>query len=679
MKNRPRHSGKPRKLGDYLLESDLITAEQLQQALESQTSSDKKLGDIIVDMGFLTLGEMSMVLSRQMKDGYFPAKSRFGDLLVESGIITEEQLEEALRLQEGKPGQKDKPEKIGKILETLAYVRKDEITEAISRKLNIPIISCAEHRISDALLKLIPQDVALKQLVLPLEKVGGLLVLAMSNPLDYQAIDDLKFRTGMKILPVIAYEWAILKAIENNYRKDEDDEIIHILDGNIAAVREVIFDEDNSIAVDDELTIESMYTKSKYGPIVNLVAMLVARAGTLRASDLHIEPGEKFVQVRFRIDGEMRNMFKFQKEFHPAVVSRIKIMSGLDIANRRTPQDGSAHVSFKGRGIDLRISTLPSIFGEQIVIRLLDQETGMISMDELGMPSTICEALARTLAAPQGMLMVTGPTGSGKSTTLYASIRQINSGSKKIITIEDPVEYTLKGITQMQVNEKMGRTFSNILRSVLRHDPDVIMVGEIRDMETAEIAMKAALTGHLVLSTLHTNSTISTITRLVDMGVPRYLLASSISGILAQRLVRRICPHCKILDAVPADKIEVLKSLGLPVIEKHYYGTGCRECSDTGYSGRIAVYEYLGLTRELKKILAQTMDETVLKAAALKEGFTFLIDDVWDKVTRGVTTLDEVFSKIPVEHTSPSLQDNSELMTEDDYIRGNTGSGFTFN
>jgi type II secretory ATPase GspE/PulE/Tfp pilus assembly ATPase PilB-like protein len=377
--------------------------------------------------------------------------------------------------------------------------------------------------------------------------------------------------------------------------------------------------------------------------------MIIAEAVKAKTSDIHIEPQERYVKVRFRIDGELRNIFKYDKNIHESVVSRIKIISSLDITNRRLPQDGSAHASFHGKEIDLRISTIPSLYGEKIVIRLLDQSVGLIPLEDLAMPEYIKNSIIEIFKRPQGMLIVTGPTGSGKTTTLYACLNQLRSDSKNIVTIEDPVEYKLDGITQIPVNESIGRTFASVLRSILRQDPDVIKVGEIRDAETAEIAIKASLTGHLVLTTLHTNSTIATITRLINIGIQPYLISSAVSAILAQRLVRRICIHCRTESEITEDILSFIESHNLPAIKKHYHGTGCQKCSNTGYSGRIAVYEYLLISPALRKLLAHDTGESSLLIAAKKEGFASLFEDAWNKVKDGITTVEEVIAKVPVD------------------------------
>ncbi|MBF0329093.1 MAG: Flp pilus assembly complex ATPase component TadA [Nitrospirae bacterium] len=639
----------PKKLGDYLMDSKMVTKEQLDKALDIQKTSKKKLGDTLVDLGYLTVSQMSSLLTQQIKSKTGIQRKRLGDILIDAKIITEEQLTQALQTQKEKKG------KIGQILIDLGFVTKDQIAEGISEKLKIPIISCAEYDILGELQVLVSKETAEKNMLIPLEKKGNTLIIAMADPLDYQAIDELSFKTGLKITPLISYDWAILKAIEKNYvaaaETSVEDNIFAQLGDDINADKEVEFVEQQE---EDEgnMNIDMLYSKSNFPPIVKLVAMLVAEGSKSRASDIHIEPRDKYVQIRFRVDGELQNVFKYQKDVHPSVVSRIKIISKLDITNRRVPQDGSTHVSFNNKEIDLRVATAPTVYGEQIVIRILDHSAGIITIDALGMPENIKTKLVEVFKRPQGMLLVTGPTGSGKTTTLYSSLNELRSDARKVVTIEDPAEYKLEGITQQQVNDAVGRTFASILKSILRQDPDVIMLGEIRDLETAETAMKAALTGHFVLSTLHTNNTIATVTRLIEMGIPSYIVSSALSGVVAQRLVRRICTSCKIEMDVPPETAATMKSLGLNPPQKFWKGSGCAKCGHSGYSGRIAVYEFLSMTAEFKRILATGATESELFIQAKKDGVSFLFEDAFNKVKDGISTFEEILAKIPMEHLS---------------------------
>ncbi len=379
-------------------------------------------------------------------------------------------------------------------------------------------------------------------------------------------------------------------------------------------------------------------------PIIKFVTMVLVDAAKSRVSDVHFEPGEKDVKVRFRIDGELKVMIRYPVQLHSSVVSRIKIISNLDITNRRLPQDGRTLLRIEKQSIDIRISTLPSVFGEKIVLRLLDHSSGLMPLAKLGVREDILDAILNMISLPQGMILVTGPTGSGKTTTLYSILSHLRSETKNIITIEDPVEYQIGGITQVGINDAIGLSYSSILRSVLRQDPDIIMVGEIRDLDTAEIAIRAALTGHLVLSTLHTNDTVATVTRLVDIGVEPYLIASAITGIISQRLVRKICPKC----GVSLNVAEEIKKPGFPPIKKARRGKGCRNCKHTGYLGRVGVYEILLLNQEIRRLIAKEADESAIREASLRAGMITLFADAWDKVGQGITTVDEVSRKIPL-------------------------------
>lgn len=552
-----------------------------------------------------------------------------GEMLVELGLISNEQLRHALSIQ------KTGKQKIEKILIELGLVTKEQITESISKKLNIPIVFCEDYKISDESKKLIPKDVAKKELILPIEKKNNTLILAMADPLDFRTIDYIAFTTKLKVSPVISYEQSIIKAIEQNYGDSAD----------IPADKEVRFMEEK---IDSD--IDALYTTTKAPLIINFVETVIADALKARASDIHIEPRDKYSQIRFRIDGGLHNIRTYDKNIHDSVVSRIKIIAGLDITSRRLPQDGSTHISFRDKEVDLRISTVPTIYGEKVVVRLLDQSIGVIPLSDLAMPDSIRISVVEIFKRPQGMLIVTGPTGSGKTTTLYACLSQLRSETKNIVTIEDPVEYKLEGITQIQINEMIGRTFATVLRAVLRQDPDIIKIGEIRDLETAEIAIRASLTGHLVLTTLHTNNTVATITRLMDIGIPTYLINSAISGVLAQRLVRRLCDSCKVESKIQDDLSSIIDQYRLPKLTSHYISAGCPKCFNTGYVGRIAVYEYLPMSQPFKRLISKNVSEEELLIAAKNDGVNFLFDDAWNKVKAGITTAEEVVTKVPLDY-----------------------------
>lgn len=568
-------------------------------------------------------------------------KSKIGELLIEAGLVTSEQIENALKIQ------KNKNKRLGKLLIELGYVDENHVAEALSKKFSFPIVDCSSYTITEQLLSIIPKETAEKKIVMPLELKDKKLLLAVADPLDWETRDEIAFNTGLNISVAVSTETSIINAIETYYSSTE--KIWNVLKEIPAYEGVEIIQE----VKEEEISIPSMYKLSEEPPIVKLVTMLLANAATIGASDIHIEPGEKSVQIRYRIDGVLKAAVKYPKHIHDSVVSRVKIISNLDITNRRLPQDGRSKLRFENRDIDLRVSTMPSFYGENIVLRLLDSATGLIPLGKLGIPEQILKPLIDVFSQPQGMLLVTGPTGCGKTTTLYAILRQLIEEESHIVTIEDPIEYQLAGITQVGVNEPFGLSFPNVLRSTLRQDPDIIMVGEVRDFETAKIVVRDALTGHLVLSTLHTNDTVATVTRLLDIGLDPYLISSSVSGILAQRLLRRICPDCKVEADPPAD----LTSWELPPIETFYKGTGCKKCMHTGYKGRIGVYEFLLMNTNLRKLIGRRGTAEELWDAAREDGMTTLFEDAISKVKEGIATFDEVISNIPYAHADAKKEE----------------------
>jgi type IV pilus assembly protein PilB len=563
-------------------------------------------------------------------------KKKLGELLINADLITKEQLDNALTIQKGRN------KRIGKVLIELGYVNESQITETLSSQLSLPLIECNKHTPSKQLLSLIPREMAESKIVFPIEKQDKKILIAMADPLDWRTIDDLSFHTGLKVNIAISSEENILSAIEQYYGSSE---ISWDILKEIPTYDEVEFVKERVIEEEDqqEINCQSLYKDSEAPPIVKLVTMIIADAINSGASDIHIEPLEDSVQVRYRIDGELKGVLNFPRRISDSVISRIKIISNLDISNRRLPQDGRSALRLKDKTIDLRVSTLPSVYGETIVLRLLDPVNGLLPLSQLYIPEKIMKSLIQIISQPQGMILITGPTGSGKTTTLYSILQQVKTISKNVITIEDPVEYKLKGITQVGIKEQIGLTFASTLRSVLRQDPDIIMVGEIRDLDTAEIAARSALTGHLVLSTLHTNDTVSSVTRLVDIGLESFMVASSISGILAQRLVRKICPHCK-QETAPPDEIY---GIPLPPLKKYYRGEGCNKCLHTGYSGRVGVYELVKMTTKLKRLITTNFTEDDLWECVKESGTSTLFEDAWEKVGRGLTTADEIISKVP--------------------------------
>lgn len=563
-------------------------------------------------------------------------RKRIGEVVADAGLVTLEQLGNALSLQKGKN------KRLGKVLIEMGYVTEAQIAEVLSKQLSLQLIDCNNIIMDKELLELIPRDIAEKRMILPVEKIGSRLVIAMADPLDCEATDDIRFKTGLNISVVVATESNIANAIEENYKSPES--ALDML-AEIPAYEDVEFLK--TISVEEEnVNIQSLFKLSEAPSIIKFVTMILVDAAKSKASDIHIEPTEKHPQVRYRIDGELRKVLTFPRHMQDSVISRIKIISNLDITNRRLPQDGRTTLRFEGRNLELRVSTLPTVHGENIVIRLLDTSQGLIPLSKIGLNEKIFKQMVGILNQPQGMVLVTGPTGSGKTTTLYSMLQQLRSEQEKIITIEDPVEYKLPGIMQVGVKEAIGFNFAAALRSILRQDPDIIMVGEIRDRDTVEIAVRAALTGHFVLSSVHTNDTVSTITRLIDIGLEPFLVSSAVSGIFAQRLVRKICDKCKI----EMDFNVELENWKGPLLKKCYRGQGCKECQDTGYKGRIGVYELLVIDNKLRRLISKRATEDEIWEAAKGNGLITLFEDAWEKVKAGITTVEEVLSKVPYKH-----------------------------
>ena len=514
-----------------------------------------------------------------------------------------------------------------------------QIAETISKQLSIPIVDCSNYSPSKELLSLVPKELAESKMIFPLEQKDKNLLIAMADPLDWQATDVVSFGTGLKLSLAVAPDDNILNAIESAYSSAGF--TCDILK-ELPASDEAEFVKEEDIDKKHGVSYQALYKESEAPPIVKLVTMLIADAIGSNASDIHIEPRNRYVQVRHRIDGELKNIQSYPSQIHNSVISRIKIISNLDITNRRFPQDGRSALRLKGKTVDLRVSTLTSVYGEKIVIRLLDPSSGLVSLKNLGISDMVMAHLIDIFSKPQRMLLITGPTGSGKTTTLYSVLQQLQRETKNIITIEDPVEYKLKDITQVGINEAIGLTFAGVLRSVLRQDPDIVMVGEIRDLDTAEVAARAALTGHLVLSTLHTNDTISSLTRLIDIGLEPFLVNSAVSGVLAQRLIRKICPDCKINVPPP----EEAGAFNLPLLKDYYKGAGCGKCNHTGYRGRSGVYEFVKMDTRLRQLISRRSTEDKLWECARQSGAKTLFEDAWSKIREGITTFEEVISKI---------------------------------
>ncbi len=567
-------------------------------------------------------------------------RKKLGECLVEAGLIDNKTLDNALGIQ------KIQKKKIGQTLIDMGVADDGMIAKALASQLNIALLRLDEIQIPEKIISLVPHELAENHLIIPIKETKKGLLVAMANPLEFYALDDLRFVTQMAIDIAVAPQREILEAIERYYPKRDLERTLDSgqgIDEGIEIVQEKEPEED----VTD---IQDLLKLTERPPVVRFVNTILADAIKLKASDVHIEPQKAAVIVRYRIDGIMREIMKTDRHVHASLVSRIKIISNMDISIRRKPQDGKAQVKYGKNTFDLRVSTIPTSYGEKVTIRVLNPATAAMGLEDLGFSAKALEDFANAIRIPQGIILVTGPTGSGKSSTLYACLNRLNSPEVNIITVEDPVEFDIEGINQVQINPEAGITFSAGLRSILRQDPDIVMVGEIRDKETASIACQAAQTGHLVLSTLHTNDAPSAVTRLLDLGIEAFLISSSLVAVVGQRLVRGVCQKCKIPEPLSP---EILQRLP-PYIRREkeatfWKGAGCEACQYTGYSGRLGLFEILMLTPSLRQIIAQNVSSTILKKAAEEEGFQIMSMDGISKALQGLTTIEEVFRVAPPE------------------------------
>lgn len=563
--------------------------------------------------------------------------ARFGEMLVGAGKITEEQLNEALALQ------KEKGKRLGTCLMELGHLSESGLMEMLSQHFGVPSVDLEDTEIDPGVLKIIPADIARKYTILPVSKAGATVTLAMIDPTNVFAMDDVKFMTGYRVEPVVASESALRAAIEEHYGSTHAIELKKVMDDiteEVDADLEVLDEE-------DDLDLESLEEESETAPVVKLVNIMLTDAIKKGASDIHIEPYEKEYRVRYRIDGVLYEVMHPPLKLKEAVTSRVKILAKLDIAEKRLPQDGrikiKTRIAGKVKDLDYRVSVLPTIFGEKIVMRLLDKDNLMLDMTKLGFEAESLRTFESAILKPYGMVLVTGPTGSGKTNTLYSALQRINTPETNIMTAEDPVEFNLPGINQVQTKEQIGLNFAAALRSFLRQDPNIVLVGEIRDFETAEVAIKAALTGHLVLSTLHTNDAPSSINRLMNMGIEPFLVATSVHLIVAQRLVRRICTYCKEPADVPA---VALAELGFSESEINsmelFQGRGCDRCSQSGYKGRVALFEVMAVNDELRELVLSGASAVELRQKAIENGMIGLRESGRRKIRDGLTTPEEV-------------------------------------
>jgi general secretion pathway protein E len=565
---------------------------------------------------------MSVITTTSVRVG----RKFLGEILVETGKVSPADLERALQLQQGNR------ERLGKMMIDLGIIAERDLLAALSQQLEVPVIEAAQFpSLAPEVKSLSPRFMRAAKFF-PFDMQEGRLLIAMVDPLDFETLDSIRMATALEPVPHLALEAEVMDAIEKSYGG-----------GNDAGRLDDLFGGGTMLGEGASEDVEHLRDLALEAPVIRLVNLLIARAIESRASDIHIEPMEDELRVRYRIDGVLYPIEAPQRQMGPAIISRIKLTAKLNIAERRLPQDGRIRLKVLGKDIDLRVSTLPTLYGESVVMRILERnESKTISLTTLGFDDAGLETMRTITARPHGIFLVTGPTGSGKTTTLYAALMGINQTDKKIITLEDPVEYQMAGINQMHVNTQIGLTFASGLRTILRQDPDVIMVGEIRDLETAEIAIRAALTGHLVFSTLHTNDAPSAITRLVDMGVPPYLLSSSILAVLAQRLVRVLCNECKQREELPAS---VLPADCVPAGARSvtvYRAVGCEACRRIGFRGRMGIFEMMPVDETMQSLIARTSESNVLRDTARKRGMKTLRQDGFEKAQAGVTTLDEV-------------------------------------
>lgn len=576
---------------------------------------------------------------------------KIGELLLREKIISPDQLRKAIEEQKISGG------RLGSTMVNLGFIKEQELINFLSKQYGVPAVNLRDFDIDSRISKLVPFEVCEKYNLIPINKAGSTLIVAIADPSNIFAIDDVKFLTGYSVEVVVASEAAIKEAIEREFkRKTQKDERSEEPEPTIeeAQIEEPSLEEAVSlleevedvevVQEEEEINVNELQRATEDAPVVKLVNAILHEAIKRRASDIHVEPYEKQFRVRFRIDGVLYEIMKPPMKLKNAIVSRLKILSNLDIAERRLPQDGRIKLKISGgKEMDFRVNTLPTLFGEKVCLRLLDKSNLQLDMTKLGFDEDQLKLFKEAIYRPYGMVLVTGPTGSGKTTTLYSALSELNKITENISTAEDPVEYNLMGINQVQMNEAIGLNFANVLRAFLRQDPDIIMVGEIRDFETAEIAIKAALTGHLVLSTLHTNDAPSTIARLLNMGVEPFLVASATNLVLAQRLARKICPECKETVDIP---VKTLIDIGLSPEEantiKCYKGRGCEKCNNTGYKGRIALYEVMMLYDEIKELILVGAPASELKRTAIKLGLKTLRLSGLDKLKDGITTLEEV-------------------------------------
>ncbi len=631
------------KIGEILIKEGAATREEVENALLIQKKireeikkgrkiQDLKLGEILLNQKAARKTDITNALLFQEKikseiqKGEKNQDLKLAEILVKNGVITTEQLDRAIDSQKFFGGSI-----VGQLIK-LGFIRDSELVTFLSREFGTTTVNLFEEEIPENIIKLIPPEIAIKNNIIPFNRQGNTLYLAVSDPTKIEALDDIKFLTGLNVEVVVTSESGIAHALSKYYNAST------ILAENVEYLKSIELE-----GTSEEINIAELSKSASEAPIIKFANKVIADAVKAGASDIHIEPYESNLRLRYRIDGKLVEQMKLPIQLKNPVVSRIKIMSLLDIAEKRLPQDGRIKVRVDGKEIDIRVSCLPSLFGEKIVMRILDKSSLQLDMKKLGFSEEQLSDFRSAIHKPYGMILVTGPTGSGKTTTLYSGLSEVNKPDVNISTAEDPVEYNIPGINQVNVNEEIGYNFAMALRSFLRQDPDIIMVGEIRDLETAEIAVKAALTGHLVFSTVHTNNAASTIPRLINMGVEKFLIASSLNLIIAQRLVRRLCNECK--EAYYPDA-KTLFEMGLNADDasthRFFQPKGCPVCNKTGYKGRIAIYEVLNVTEDIKTEIYKMSNEFEIEKIAIKNGMKTLRDSAVEKFVNGVTSLNEI-------------------------------------
>ena len=550
-------------------------------------------------------------------------KFRLGDLLVQKGVITEVQLKVALE------EQKVKNKRLGEVLVDLGYIDEKKLIDVLAEHFNIKVVKADEVKVTPELQHVIAESRALRLKILPIKVEEKILHIATTDPTNIIALDEIERTTNKELVIYLISKQDFLTLFSKIYSADD----------NLYKIAKNIEDKILEAGADEKF-LEKLAEET---PAIQLVDNIINKAISEKASDIHIEAEEDTLRIRFRVDGILHEVLTLNKVLYAPIISRIKIISNLNIAEKRLPQDGRFKVSLKGREVDFRVSTLPTIFGEKVVMRVLDKSKDLLDLNKLGIDPFNFEIYKSIIDKPNGIILISGPTGSGKTTTLYATLNYLNSMEKNIITVEDPVEYKFKLINQVQIDEKIGLTFAGALKSILRQDPDIVMIGEIRDRETAEIAIQASLTGHLVLSTIHTNDAVSSVTRLVDMGIEPFLVSASVIGVVSQRLVRKICDNCK--ESFVFDK-EFLEDVGIDTTEEEtielYWGRGCDVCDGTGYKGRVSIFEVLKITRDLKDVISKNETAATIRKIAISEGFKPMYNSGMELVKKGITTIEEV-------------------------------------